>query len=143
MRVLAAIIAIYMASTALAFGQADFTTAATNYLGHYQTDSLSVFYSSCRTTNGKTVFVIPWGSNTGRLFDFHNNRVGNIATVIRQKGSFTIDPEATQGGIYTYAVLVNRANELATQPFSLVMPERLLDILSVVPTHVCNAMPPK
>ena len=81
--------------------------------------------------------IVAWGSGTGLLLDFRGTNVVNMATILYKHGNFTIDPDNTQGGIYTYTILANRAAALSKLPFIVTALNNVSDLLDTLPVPTC------
>ena len=126
-----------------AFGQgAEFDRSAHDYMTKLEEAAPPVFYSTCKTKGGKAVLVFGGTSKTGMLFEIRGSVVVNSAQVLLNDDTVSLDTTETQGGIYTYTVMTNRAKDLSKLPFNLSLPREVKDILKVSSNRTCVDKPP-
>ena len=134
---------LFMFVSLCVFGEgADFDKLARNYLSDLERAVAPVFYTTCKTKDGHAVMVFGVTKKTGMLFELNGKEVVNSASVLLKDNAISLDVGETQGGIYTYTAMTNRAKDLSRLPFRLSLPKDIKNILQVKPDSKCVDKPP-
>lgn len=137
------VILYFLISNSSSFGQGiGFNKSANIYLDNLEKSATPAFYAACKTQDGKAFIIFGLNGKQGIVFDLRGDEVVNSAPIIIKRQTISIDIENTQGGIYTYTLLENRAKDILTLPFKFIMPEKVKEIFKSMPSYTCVDKPP-
>lgn len=120
-----------------------YEATAKKYLNALNKTHTPLFLGACKTDDGVAIVVFPIGRELGMLLEVQQDSVVDLAP-LRVKGkTVSLDVANAQGGLYTYVVMQNHAEDAIKGPFHLLAVESLDHLMRTKPSSDCPDRPPQ
>lgn len=114
-----------------------FEKAWSDYSRKIERAGRGAFYSSCEADGKGYVLLFPVGETQGMLIATSSQSVINMAPARIRNGAISLNFDNTQGGVYTYSDLNNRAAALATMKFNLASDRSVATLVRIPAKDAC------